>query len=66
MNVKKILVILVLSLIILNQSCFSAISNDWTCVPGQRVGPITKETNEKTLIKAFGNQNIKNVTISRD
>jgi hypothetical protein len=29
-------------------------NNDWICVPGKRVGPITKDTTEADLIRIFG------------
>ncbi len=32
--------------------------NDWTIVPGTNVGPITKNTSEKKLVKIFGKENV--------
>jgi len=32
--------------------------NDWLCIPGERVGPITSKTSEKQLIDFFGKENV--------
>ncbi len=62
---KKALIILVIFiLMIFGQPCALAVSNDWICIPGERVGPITKDTNEKDLINMFGKNNVKTVKIS--
>lgn len=37
--------------------------NNWEIVPGRSVGPITKDTSEKELIKIFGSQNVKQVKV---
>jgi hypothetical protein len=34
------------------------VANDWICIPGRRVGPITAVTTEKQLIGLFGNKNV--------
>jgi hypothetical protein len=33
--------------------------NDWLCIPGERVGPITSKTSEKQLIELFGEENVR-------
>ena len=33
-------------------------ANDWICIPGKRVGPITAVTTEKQLIGLFGSKNV--------
>ena len=54
--------VMIFILITFCQSCFSNTSNDWVCIPGQRVGAITQETTEKDLIVIFSALNIKNFT----
>jgi hypothetical protein len=67
MKVKRlILSLLVLLVIVLEQSCISVPSTDWLCTPGERVGPITKETNMTTLKKIFGEKNIKTVDVGSE
>lgn len=33
-------------------------ANDWICIPGKRVGPITAATTEKQLLSLFGSKNV--------
>lgn len=65
MGIKKMLIIVII-IITFGQSCLSTVLNDWICVPGQRVGPITKEINDQALIQFFGIKNIKTETINSD
>lgn len=41
----------------------AAVKNDWLCVPGQRVGPITAATTEAELARMFGPDNVKRGTV---
>ena len=36
----------------------SEVKNDWICIPGERVGPITTKTNEDQIKKFFGEGNV--------
>ena len=39
---------------------------DWVCIPGQKVGPISQTSTEKDLINLFGSENVKREKLSLD
>lgn len=63
---KIIILLLIIIIAVLCESCLGTINNDWICIPGKRIGPITKETNGMALIKIFGKKNIKTITTESD
>lgn len=45
--------------ILVSMNIGAAVKNDWLCVPGVRVGPITSKTSEERLKEIFGAKNVK-------
>ena len=52
-NVSSLIAILMLT------GAFTAAGQNWLIVPGQSVGPISRSTSEKELIKIFGARNVR-------
>ncbi len=44
-------------------SAAGGVANDWTCIPFQRVGPITPATTGDDLVRLFGESNVTRKTI---
>ena len=55
------ILIVVLSLALVGAS--AAAEHDWVCVPGKRVGPITRTTRASDLFKMFGKENVKRTIV---
>jgi hypothetical protein len=55
--------VIALLAIMVSAGAFQANAQNWQIVPGKSVGPITRSTSEKELIKIFGAGNVKRAAI---
>ena len=51
--------VITLFAVMMSAGAFQANAQNWQIVPGTSVGPITRSTSEKELIKIFGARNVK-------
>ena len=55
--------VITLLAMVLSAVAFQAHAQNWQIVPGKSVGPITRSTSEKELVKIFGARNVKRTAI---
>lgn len=55
--------VITLLAIVLSAGEFQANAQNWQIVPGKSVGPISRSTSEKELVKIFGARNVKRTAI---
>lgn len=60
---RSVLVIGLVAVMVCAAALRATAQSNWEIVPGRSVGPITKDTSEKQLIKIFGSRNVQQVKV---